>query len=210
MIPRPKKMRLLQWLPRTVVSTNVPDRKKAIYLTFDDGPDPVHTPAMLDFLQAHDAHATFFLIGRKVEQHPGIVERIVAEGHRLGNHSYAHPNFHALSLSAKLDEIDRADRVLAAFDGVERHSFRPPHGAFSVPLTLHSAWTGRHLAYWSYDSLDYQKRPPEDLAGLLREHAPNAGEVILMHDDSDCSRRVLEIILPEWRADGFTFPTLPA
>ncbi|MHA6203859.1 polysaccharide deacetylase family protein [Dyella soli] len=207
---RPKKMQLLRWLPKTVVLTRGPSRGKAIYLTFDDGPHPDHTPALLDLLRAHDARATFFLIGREAERYPRLAERIVAEGHQLGNHSYNHPAFHALSHDQQWEEIVRTERVLTSIDGRTQHRFRPPRGVFSPALALRFACSRRNLAYWSYDSLDYQGRAPTDLAEQLRQRPPSAGEVLLMHDDSDCSRHMLAELLPEWRGMGFTFPPLPA
>jgi peptidoglycan/xylan/chitin deacetylase (PgdA/CDA1 family) len=210
MIYRPKKMSLLRWLPKSVVLTKEPGRDKKLYLTFDDGPNPLHTPVLLDLLRAHDAHASFFLIGREAEKYPQLVERIVAEGHSLGNHSYSHPVFSGLPLSRQLAEIDRTDQLLASFDDIKRHRFRPPRGAFSFALMLHSAWHRRNLSYWSYDSLDYQRQPPADLIKLLRARPPQAGDVMLMHDDSDCSAHILATLLPEWRASGFTFSALSA
>jgi peptidoglycan/xylan/chitin deacetylase (PgdA/CDA1 family) len=209
MMHRPKKMRLLRWLPEKVVVTHGPVVRKSIYLTFDDGPDPRHTPALLDLLLANDARASFFLIGREAERYPQLVERIVAEGHLLGNHSYNHPVFKGLSLAEQLTEIDRTDRILAAFDGIEHHGFRPPRGDFSLTLMLHFTRHRRRLIYWSYDSMDYQRGPPADLIKLLRTRPPHAGDVVLMHDDGDCSLLVLETLLPEWRAAGFDFPALP-
>ncbi len=210
MIFRPSKMRVLRWLPDSLALTRGPARNQSIYLTFDDGPDPAHTPGLLDLLKAHGALASFFLIGREAERHPQLVERIVAEGHRIGNHSYSHPLFNALSLSEQLAEIDRTDQLLERFDGIRRHRFRPPRGVFSLPLTLKFASAGRNLAYWSYDSLDYQRRPAAELVDILRKAPPRAGDVLLMHDDSDCSTRMLATLLPEWKAGGYTFAALPA
>lgn len=210
MIFWPKKMQLLRWLPDSVVLTRGSRHDKAIYLSFDDGPDPQFTPALLDLLQANGAQASFFLIGQQVERHPQIVERMVAEGHRLGNHSYSHPMFNTLSAAEKLDEIDRTDKLLERFDGCARHRFRPPRGAFSWPLTLLFARHRRNMTYWSYDSLDYQQRPPVELVERMRLQPPGAGELILMHDDSDCSTRMLETLLPEWRQQGFRFSALSA
>jgi peptidoglycan/xylan/chitin deacetylase (PgdA/CDA1 family) len=87
MNPRPKKLRLLRWLPMRLVLTTAPAADRALYLTFDDGPDPQYTPQLLDLLAANEARASFFLLGEEVERHPGIVERMVADGHLLGNHS---------------------------------------------------------------------------------------------------------------------------
>lgn len=205
-----KRTQLLRWLPDAVVLTRMPRQDKALYLTFDDGPDPRHTSALLDLLLSHGAHATFFLIGRQAERHPQLVERMIAEGHRLGNHSYSHPKFNGLSLSEKMAEIDRTDRLLAAFDGIPHHDVRPPSGAFSWALTMHFARHRRKLAYWSYDSLDYQHRSPADLVELMRRQPPCAGDIVLMHDDSDCCTQVLATLLPEWRAGGLSFSALPA
>src|SRR5690349_5300060 len=93
MNPRPKKLRLLRWLPKGLMLTTAPAADRALYLTFDDGPDPAFTPRLLDLLAANDARASFFLLGEEVERHPRIVERMVADGHLVGNHSWNHPNF---------------------------------------------------------------------------------------------------------------------
>lgn len=202
-------MQLLGWLPDALVSTRGARAGKALYLTFDDGPDPTFTPVLLDLLREHQACASFFLVGRNVERYPELVQRMVAEGHRLGNHSYTHPRFATLSLAAQLKEIDLTDRLLATFDGVRRHRFRPPRGVFSPALALHFAARGRNLTYWSYNSMDYLRRPPEELIQRMREVPPRPGEVILMHDDADCSIRMLQTLLVEWRAAGFRFCALP-
>jgi peptidoglycan/xylan/chitin deacetylase (PgdA/CDA1 family) len=207
---RPKKMQLLQWFPPGVLSTRARGAGNVLYLTFDDGPNPDHTPALLDLLKQHGAKATFFLIGREAERYPQLVEKIVEEGHLLGNHSYSHPMFDALTLTEQWVEVARTDQVLSNFDGRTKHGFRPPRGVFSLLLTLRFAFSRRKLTYWSYDTLDYQGREPDELAARLRAQPPRAGDVMLMHDDSDCSLRMLEQLLPEWKQHGFTFSALPA
>lgn len=204
-----KRTRLLNWLPDSMVLAAMPGGARHLYLTFDDGPDPRHTPALLDLLQQHQVCATFFLIGAKIEAHPQLVRRMLAEGHGLGNHSYSHPDFSRLSLAGKMSEIDRTDRLLDGFDGIRHHGVRPPSGAFSAALTLRLARERRRLMYWSYDSLDYQRRPPAELVAAMRAKPPRAGDVVLMHDDSDCCIRMLETLLPQWRAEGFDFRALP-
>jgi peptidoglycan/xylan/chitin deacetylase (PgdA/CDA1 family) len=88
---KPNKQQLLSLLPDAVVLTRGPRDGDALYLSFDDGPHPEHTPRLLDLLSENDAKASFFLIGKQVEKHPALAARIVAEGHALGNHSYTHP-----------------------------------------------------------------------------------------------------------------------
>jgi peptidoglycan/xylan/chitin deacetylase (PgdA/CDA1 family) len=99
--------------------------------------------------------------------------------------------------------------VLEAFDGCRHHGVRPPSGAFSLALTLRLARERRRLLYWSYDSLDYQHRPPAELVAGMRARPPRPGDVVLMHDDGDCCIRMLEALLPQWREQGFGFGVLP-
>ncbi|TXH77491.1 MAG: polysaccharide deacetylase family protein [Lysobacteraceae bacterium] len=182
---------------------------RRMHLTFDDGPHPEHTPTLLDLLAKHRARATFFLIGQQAERYPDLVSRIVREGHDLGNHSWSHPQFERLDLAAQREEIDRTDKLLTGFDGRSRHDFRPPRGVMPRPMLFDCVRNGRRIAYWSYDSLDYSRRPAAELIASARRYPPRAGEILLLHDDSDLSIRVLETMLPEWAAAGFSFETLP-
>ncbi|MEP7041498.1 MAG: polysaccharide deacetylase family protein [Dokdonella sp.] len=209
MNPRPRKLRLLRWLPASLFLIDGPSAGRKLYLSFDDGPDPEYTPKVLDLLAANDARASFFLVGGRAEQYPDLVRRMVSEGHMIGNHSFSHPAFEQLSLSAQLEEVAHTDRVLATFDGQAQHAFRPPCGVLPLPLVLNFAWRRRNIAYWSFDSLDYQRRPTAELAELLRQQPPRAGDVVLMHDDSAHTMELLEILLPEWRAQGFAMEALP-
>jgi peptidoglycan/xylan/chitin deacetylase (PgdA/CDA1 family) len=181
----------------------------AIYLSFDDGPHPEHTPRVLDVLQRHGARASFFMVGRAAEAHPEIVRRVADEGHLVGNHSYSHPRFTSIPLAEQLAQIDRADGILAGCDGKARHLFRPPSGALPLSLLFYFLRKRRRIAYWSYDSLDYRREPKDRIVERLRAIPPVAGDVLLMHDDDDRIVRVLEEILPEWRAAGFDMRALP-
>ena len=210
MFVKEKRIRLFKLLPSALVLTTGPREGNAIYVTFDDGPDPEHTPRILDFLRENDARASFFLIGRNVEKYPALVGRIVAEGHSIGNHSYSHPHFEQLSLAAQIDEIDRTDRLLSEFDGHARHRFRSPRGVMPLRLLAHLARDGRGMAHWSCDSFDYRDDPVDDLVHSLRQHGVQSGEVILMHDDSGRAEGILRQILPEWKADGISLRALPA
>lgn len=206
---RPSRNQLLGLLPERLVLVRGSRDPGALYLTFDDGPHPEHTPRLLDLLARHQARASFFLVGQRIEQHPALVERIVAEGHALGNHSYSHPLFHRLGLRAKLHEVERTDRLLADFDGAAMHRFRPPRGDVSLPLLLAFARRGRSLAYWTYDSMDYQAKPAGELAARLERTPPADGDIVLMHDDSGRAGEVLERLLPAWRAAGRQLRALP-
>lgn len=206
---KPTKQQLLALLPERVVQTRGAAAGGARYLSFDDGPHPEHTPRLLDLLAAHGAHASFFVIGRHAEQHPAIVERIVAEGHLLGNHSWSHIHFERLSLHEQLTELERTDALLSRFDGRSRHRIRPPQGTLPLSLLFALARRRRRVAYWSYDSMDYRVPSIPDLVARLRDKAPGAGNIVLMHDDNALAGAALAELLPQWRADGHVFHALP-
>lgn len=205
MIPRLKKQQLFDLLPDALVQTHGPRHEHARYLTFDDGPYPEHTPRLLDLLATHGARASFFVVGQQVERHPLLVERIVAEGHLLGNHSYSHTRFAQMTLRKQVAEVQRTDELLAGFDDRALHRFRPPQGYLPLPLLMHFMWHRRSVAYWSYDSLDYKKEPALELVARMRIQPPRAGDIVLMHDDSDCAGAALDKLLPEWLANGYEF-----
>jgi len=206
---RPRKQQLLGLLPDSLVLTHGQRDGSMRYLTFDDGPDPVHTPPLLDLLARHGVRATFFLVGEKIEQHSALVKRIADEGHRLGNHSYSHWSFKNMTTAKKLFEIDNTDRLLSAFDGRAHHPMRPPHGYVGADILWHFARRKRSFVYWSYDSLDYQDRPDACLIDGLRCNPPRGGDIVLMHDDTDRARAALSVMLPEWLIDGHLFDALP-
>ncbi|MEX1827178.1 polysaccharide deacetylase family protein [Luteibacter sp. CQ10] len=207
MIRKPKKQDLLALLPDTLVITRTRDSALR-YLTFDDGPEPEHTPELLDVLARHGVKASFFLVGEKIEAHPEIVERIVAEGHMVGNHSYSHWSFSNMDIAKQLDEVYRTDALLRRFDDRPHHRMRPPSGYVGAQLLIHFARHKRNLVYWSYDSLDYQDRPVESLVSRLLADPPAPGDIVLMHDDSHKAAQALDTVLPEWHARGLRFAAL--
>lgn len=209
MNPRPKRLHLLRWVPNAMVTTTGPHSQRHLYLTFDDGPHPEHTPPLLDLLAEHGAKATFYLIGKQAEANPGLARRIADEGHTLGNHSYSHPRFNTLSLADQLHEIERTDQVLTDIDGRPRHGFRSPRGVLPLPLMLELTRRRRPVMYWSYDSLDYSRRPAQVLVEAIRRHPLRAGEIVLMHDDSPISLEMLTTLIPQWKAEGFSLKALP-
>jgi len=209
MTPRPRRLKLLRLLPAAWITTAGPRGRHALYLSFDDGPHPAFTPPLLELLAQHQAQATFFLVGNQIERHPDVVRHIVAAGHTLGNHSATHPRFERLTLAQQVDEIDRTDALLAPFDGHARHPFRPPRGVLSLALVRHFVRAHRPISYWSYVSLDYSRRAAPELLALSQRHPPHAGDIILMHDDSEISRQMLEVQLPRWKAEGYALEALP-
>jgi peptidoglycan/xylan/chitin deacetylase (PgdA/CDA1 family) len=201
---------LLELLPTRIVQVHGDAAGEVRYLSFDDGPHPKHTLQLLDLLAEHNVRASFFLVGKRVEQYPGVVERIVAAGHLIGNHSWSHEHFGRRPLAEQLRELDRTDAVLAGFDGHLRHRIRPPQGSLPLSLLVSRARRRRSVAYWSYDSRDYRKPSVVELVAGFRHAPPAAGDIVLMHDDSALAHDALAVLLPEWREAGHAFRALPA
>lgn len=210
MNPRPKRLKVLRWIPDGLVNTSGSGASPSLYLTFDDGPHPEHTPPLLDLLDAYQAKATFYLIGNQAEMYPDLVRRIANAGHRLGNHSYTHPEFEKLPLAAQLREIERTDALLKVADGHDLHPFRTPRGVLPPRLLWHFMRHGRSVSYWTYDSMDYSRRPVAELLESMRRHPVRPGDIVLMHDDSTIALEMLQILLPAWKSQGLDLPVLPA
>ena len=198
---------VLSLLSAGYVRTRGPAVDSTIYLSFDDGPHALHSARLLDLLAQHEAKATFFLLGDVAQDEPELVARMLAQGHAIGNHSMTHPRMSGLGGRAIWDEVDRADAVLARFDGQRRHLFRPPHGRLTPAMVAGSLWRRQPLVLWTLDSLDY-KLEPQAVARRLSERLPVSGDVILFHDDGACAGEALEILLPLWKRAGLRFAAL--
>jgi peptidoglycan/xylan/chitin deacetylase (PgdA/CDA1 family) len=179
----------------------------ALYLTFDDGPDPAVTPDVLKLLHEFGAHATFFVIGQKVLEYPSLAAQIVAGGHRLGNHSFTHRRLSTLPWREQLLEVTRTEQALRTIDGASTHPFRPPYGVASMALLGRLRIAGIHTEYWSVDSNDFRHDCAASVELLVRRDF-RSGDVILMHDDHGSVVDILRSCLPAWAAAGFEHPAI--
>jgi peptidoglycan/xylan/chitin deacetylase (PgdA/CDA1 family) len=154
-----------------------------IALTFDDGPDPERTPAILDTLAELGARATFFVIGRHLERYPDLGRRIVAAGHELGNHSWAHlpwQNFY--STRAHLADIRRTAELIRAVSGSEREPlYRPPVGLKSPELARAAMARQLQVVAWSVHSRDTFGQRWQAVARRVLNRI-RGGDIVLLHD----------------------------
>jgi peptidoglycan/xylan/chitin deacetylase (PgdA/CDA1 family) len=168
-----------------------------VQLTFDDGPHPEHTAAVLDRLDRHGLTATFFVLGRVVPGCEPLLRRMHAAGHRIGNHTFTHPPPTWTGFGETFDELDRCQRAVTAATGVVPTLFRPPMGKWTPPLRL-AAWRhGLRPVGWTLDSGDWRVRSAADAdrcgAELVRAVRP--GDVVLLHDYHPWISRILDILL---------------
>lgn len=167
-----------------------------VALTFDDGPDPEITPAVLDMLAAHKARATFFVIGRYLEKHRTLGERMHREGHELGNHSWQHSyfqNFYPASGHGR--EIDRCAQLIKSVTQSKSEPwYRPPVGLKSPAMARASHKRNLKVVAWSIHSRDTMIRDPASVArGVVNRIRP--GDIVLLHDGHDHEQRHRPLIL---------------
>jgi peptidoglycan/xylan/chitin deacetylase (PgdA/CDA1 family) len=186
-----------------------------IALTFDDGPDPVTTPTILDVLRDYDIKATFFVIGARAEQHPELVERMVGEGHALGNHTYYHRDLTKLAPESMQRELQDTQAVIDRALG--RHSritlFRPPCGApYNTEIDMLPAFQEvmreqqMYPVMWTIDPQDWTLGDqPESITANLSQSTPDAGGVVLLHDTQPQTAEALPKILDYYGVAGFEF-----
>ena len=200
------RIKLRAALPNRAARVRVP--KPHITLTFDDGPHPVFTPKILDLLAQHQVQATFFLIGKNVEEFPDVARSIHEQGHELANHSYSHPDLRKLSIAQIDEQLDRTDRLLAAIDGATKHQFRAPWGYVDMKVLKH-CWRRKQAAiHWSVDSLDYRKKGSGLIVDRFQEHPPKGGDIVLLHDDNSDTLEALQTLLPQWKQQDLSLTTV--
>lgn len=212
----------------TVCRTNSPRR---LAITFDDGPNPVITPKLLDLLERYHAHATFFLIGRFVRDCPELVRETASRGHAIGNHTETHPNLFWLGHSQIRNELGQCSDAIQSATGQPPKWFRPPFGMRNHWLARVARDLDMRVVMWTLIPGDWRDDKPSEW--LIRRMTPVAvrtenklrnppnrklytGEILCLHDGSHRRQNAdrthtlaaLEHWLPRWRDLGLDFVTI--
>ncbi|MER7825691.1 MULTISPECIES: polysaccharide deacetylase family protein [unclassified Streptomyces] len=186
---------------------------RGMVLTFDDGPDPRYTPAILDTLARYGVRAMFFVCGEMATENRNLLRRMVDEGHVIGNHTWTHPLIPQLSRPALASEIGRTSEVVQQAVGEAPLWFRAPYGAWNRAAFEIGAELGMEPLAWTVDSLDWtEPGTPTIISRILDGAAP--GVVVLSHDaggNRSQSVQALSSYLPQLLARGYrmTLPVLP-
>lgn len=172
--------------------------EKGILLTFDDGPDPDITPLILDLLEQYRIHAVFFVLGKQVAKHPKIIQRIVANGHCIGNHSFRHKTADELSFGDYSDDLNKCQNILKPFITSSPTLFRPPEGRLSFLVWFVIKYHRMQVMLWSIESGEWGKYSHESadqmFDRLVSDIKPH--DIVLMHDNSRKVLLLLEKLLP--------------
>lgn len=203
-----------QWYGRTF--TGLAGTTRKIALTYDDGPNDPHTLRLLEVLAKHHVLATFFLIGRYVQQRPDIAREVIRGGHVVGNHTFTHPLLIFKSNRETRGELQQCREALRDAIGEHSNLFRPPFGG-RRPGTLRIARElGMEPVMWSVTGYDWNAPPAAAIESKISRQIPR-GDVILLHDGghkqmgADRSQTVLatDRIISRYKSVGYEFVTIP-
>jgi peptidoglycan-N-acetylglucosamine deacetylase len=187
----------------------------SVALTFDDGPNPAATPAVLDLLDQHGVTATFFVIGQWARDYPTLVAEIAARGHAIGNHTDTHPNLVWLSIPRILTELLRCQATIEQIVGRRPTLVRPPYGYRGPQFKMAVEHSGlAQVVMWSVMGRDWTERGKRALVERLRR--VRGSDIVVLHDGSHTglgidradTLRALEYWLPRWRDAGLQFVSL--
>lgn len=188
------------------------ESRREIAITFDDGPHPKDTPQVLEKLTKHNIQATFFLVGRYVEQYPVLVKQIHQSGHQLGIHGFRHRPFPLEKPSTLQIQLERTRNTIANVCGISPETIkdlRPPYGTFT-------STTARRLTEWGYQLVLWNNMPPHwmqpvswTISQILDQ--VHHGSILVLHDGHGHGTKVvqiLDIIIPKLRTQGYNFVTI--
>ena len=174
----------------------------SVALTFDDGPHPQGTPAVLAQLRRLGWTATFFLLGEQVQRYPQVAAEVVAAGHEVAVHGYTHRNHLLRGPADVYRDLARATSVVQAATGSRPHWFRPPYGVLTLGSLIAARRCGLQPVLWTAWGRDWEPGSAERVAGTVRQQLRPGGTVLL--HDSDCTARVAG----SWRATVAALPRL--
>jgi peptidoglycan/xylan/chitin deacetylase (PgdA/CDA1 family) len=179
-----------------------------IAMTFDDGPHATNTPKLLDLAAKKHIRLTFFVLGECVQQNPAVLQREVAEGHEIGNHSWSHPNLAKLSDEAVRSQLQRTEDIIVKTAGIKPKLMRPPYGELTKRQRI---WVNHDFGYkvilWDVDPLDWKRPGPSVVARRIIAGA-RPGSIILSHDIHPPTIEAMPQVFDALLAKGFKFVTV--
>jgi len=166
---------------------NIPNNDREIFLTFDDGPTPSITNQTLDILSKHQVKATFFCLGKQVEKYPEIFQRIIDEGHAVGNHSYSHLKGWATNNQQYLEDVRKGEAI------IKSNLFRPPYGKIKrSQVDLLNPQT--RIILWDVLPGDFSSKTDVEKTISNTLNSVEPGSIIVLHDNDKCGNKMLQVL----------------
>jgi peptidoglycan/xylan/chitin deacetylase (PgdA/CDA1 family) len=179
-----------------------------IAMTFDDGPHATNTAKLLEIAAERHIKLTFFVLGECIEQNPTVLQREVAEGHEIGNHSWSHPNLAKLSDQAVRGQLQRTEDIIVKTTGVKPKLMRPPYGELTKrQRSLVNHEFGYKVILWDVDPLDWKRPGPSVVASRIIA-GTRSGSIILSHDIHSPTIEAMPQVFDALLARGFKFVTV--
>ena len=178
--------------------------EKLIAITFDDGPRRETTERLLDGLEERDARATFFLIGRQIEGNEDLVERMQAEGHQIGSHTWNHVRLLGVTEETIRQEVGQTEAARESLLGGEDYWLRPPYGIID---DAGLRWAGSPVVLWSVDPEDWKDQDTGRVVGSVLSHVED-GSIILLHDIYPTSVDAALSVVDALQGEGYRFVTV--
>lgn len=203
---------LEEWRNKGLVVSSVKTSQKAVSFTFDDGPDPVYTPQVLNVLEKYHAQATFFMVGVHVKRYPALVKDVWIRGNEIGNHGYTHQIKQYNNSEYARSDITRNEDLIKSITGFRPRLVRPPGGFLSRDLVNYSQEADFQIITWTWDA-DYKDWKANDSDFLARRIVENVrpGQIIILHDggrNRQVMIKALKKALPELTAQGYRCVTV--
>ena len=186
--------------------------EKIVALTFDDGPTINHTDQIIEILNSTNIKATFFLVGKYIEENPQEFKKIVDHGHEIGNHSYSHSKLHFSTKERIENEIINTENILENLIGNTAQYFRPPHGFFTPTILSTARKLNKIVVMWTINSYDFDIRSSQDTIIKKVVSHIEPGSIVLFHDGHKLGQRTatcLKTLLPILKKRGYFFSSLP-
>jgi peptidoglycan/xylan/chitin deacetylase (PgdA/CDA1 family) len=194
--------------PERDAYNSVETSRRVVAMTFDDGPSPKLTPKLLDLLKERGIKATFYVVGTNATKYPEILQRMIAEGHEIGNHTWNHPTLTRLGSAAVASQIERTNAAIEKATGITPATMRPPYGATNAKLNRrYNDEYGLKVIMWSVDPLDWKYRNADRVQREIVAGATPGG-IILAHDIHASTVAAMPGTLDALKAKGYEFATV--